>query len=128
MHLSLVLEPNLGRRGASRRRPSKKLLGTVKNSKILEEGRQQERCGRWALAGSLGPALVKGEEEERGGALADGESQGVTEGALTGLQITLPSLNSGHRFWRFGEDTGNTSSLKKKRGSMPIWNPKFSKE
>jgi len=64
MHLSLVLEPNLGRRGASRRRPSKKLLGTVKNSKILEEGRQQERCGRWALAGSLGPALVKGEEEE----------------------------------------------------------------
>jgi hypothetical protein len=28
---------------------------------------------------------------------------------MTGLQITPPSLNSGDRFWRFGEDTGNTS-------------------
>ena len=37
----------------------------------------------------------------------------MAEFQISRLQITLPSLNSDHRFWRFGEDTGNTSSLKK---------------
>ena len=33
----------------------------------------------------------------------------MAEFQISRLQITLPSLNSDHRFWRFGEDTGNTS-------------------
>ena len=68
------------------------------------------RGGRWASAGER-------RRGGRGGAMAHGESRirgGQLKGAMTGLQITHPSLNSGRRFWRFGEDTGNSSFF---------WNP-----
>ena len=67
------------------------------------------RGGRWALAGASAGERRRG---GRGGAMAHGESRirgGQLKGAMTDLQITHPSLNSGRRFWRFGEDTGNPS-------------------
>lgn len=65
MHLSLVLEANLGRRGAAP--PKQKALGDGQDSGGRNWG-LQERGGRWALAGASAG-------ERRGGGKLEGEDR-----------------------------------------------------